>query len=506
MLLSIGVLQAQLKTLSVKLNTQAGIGVYPCGDNRHEAMVQFVTKEPFELAFKSNLDAELNLTCDSLAGTKTYSIVFITQAPGEDFSYRRLTIMTPGFEDYLLMLPLKDKQKFVYDVSDPYSQLRNPFYVNMERAQEVYQRGNYHYAKDIFQLCKTCPEYEDNAEMVEEHIARCDSMMKWYDEALTHGHFARYRAEAECWGKMMQYSDDAQLRTNLFAAQTNFTNDCEALYRMAGNALNDNNLEKAKVYYQEIIDNGCSYYLSEATDALAQIRKTEVRKNDHSRTLMVVASGNMYGLSWGNYYVSRPAGWYGTFMFNKQDIDLLTGKTYVKGGFKNSFDNYSYGVNVLTLQEVESHEFRRENMEADADKNLGRYVPKDGKLDFEAMLAFGGSWHVWEPIFVHCGIGYHGGGFCDFSESLFLDACQSAAKDQSFSLNNSKTWGSDFKHDYTKHYWFHGVAPEVGIVLKYWRLAVKFSYQYTMWFDDRNYEEFLDDNYNRFQFGVGFCW
>ena len=53
--------QAQdLKILNVEEDTENGIGVHPCGD-RHEAMLQFVTYEPFALGFRSNYDPDLKV-------------------------------------------------------------------------------------------------------------------------------------------------------------------------------------------------------------------------------------------------------------------------------------------------------------------------------------------------------------------------------------------------------------------------------------------------------------
>ena len=71
--------QENLKLLNVQETTQ-GLGVYPCGD-RHEAMVQFVTSEPFGLTFESTHDRpdQMQITMDSIAGRKTYSLIFVTQ-------------------------------------------------------------------------------------------------------------------------------------------------------------------------------------------------------------------------------------------------------------------------------------------------------------------------------------------------------------------------------------------------------------------------------------------
>ena len=112
------------KFLAVEETTQ-GIGVHPCGD-RHEAKLEFVTREAFSLSFESNIDPDLDVKVDSVAGEKRYSIIFITQSREYDSTGRRLTIRVPGFRPYTMPLSLQDKQKFEYTVSDPYSVLRSP--------------------------------------------------------------------------------------------------------------------------------------------------------------------------------------------------------------------------------------------------------------------------------------------------------------------------------------------------------------------------------------------
>lgn len=494
---------AQEKLLSVQETTD-GIGVYPCGD-RHEALVQFVTSEPFALEFESTHDAELNIAVDSIAGKKTYSIVFVTQSPGMDYSGRRVTIMAPGFEHYRLPLPLRDKQKFEYTVSDPYSALRSPFFVYLEKAQNAFQDGNYQTAKDNYELCRYCPEYQNDTSLILEHIVICDSMMTWNDEALQNHHFSKFKAEAESYQKMLRYNPNPQLYSNLYAAQNQFNDDCAALARMGESHLNRGELEKAESMYRQIAENGCTEFSEVASQALSQIHRARQRRDDHARTVMLMYQSNMYGISWGNYYTSRSHGWYGTVMFNFEDFNLLAQRSHVEGklSMPSTWDkNTNLTIDDITDQAT----FQYDKMKKDEGKNKGNYYPKNGKFDYEASLSVGCSWHIWEPIFVTFGLGYHGGGFSTFDEGNFLSALNKVKKDKDFDLQNDNTWDSGFRYDYSKVNWFHAAAPELGIVLKYWRAAIKVSYQYSYWINTGDYEDFLKDNAHAVSFGVGFCW
>lgn len=478
---------AQEKILNVQETTE-GIGVHPCGD-RHEAMVQFVTSEPFQLAFESTHDNDLDITVDSVAGKKTYSIIFITQAPGQDYSGRRLIIKVAGFQDYRLPLPLQDKQKFEYTVTDPYSKLRSPFFIYFERAQEDFRDGNYQAAKDSYELCRYCPEFSNDSVNILNHISICDSMMVWNNQALQAENFHQYKKAEEYYGQMLRYNSSDFIRQQLFTTRANFASDCQALANMGQTYFGQDNYERAQDMYEQIVENGCNEYSQEAATMLTSIRKAKMRRDDHARSLMAVWSPNMWGISWGNYYRSRANGWYGTLMLNAKAIELLSQRTYPKGN--------------VTKDENNKYNIKYEDLVSDPKLNLGNYYPSDNKLDYEVSFSVGCSWHIWEPIFFHFGLGYHGGGFDTFDPEGFEKGLKD---DSSIKFEDPNTWSTNFKNDYARVNWFNGVAPEAGIVLKYWRAEIKFTYQYTYWVNNSKYKDFLNKNTNNVQLGIGFCW
>lgn len=464
-------LQAQqtLKLLNVQETTE-GVGVYPCGD-RHEAMVQFVTHEPFGLTFESTHDRpdQMQISVDSIAGKKTYSIVFVTQEPGKDYSNRRLTIRVPGFQDYRIPLPLKDKQLFEYTVSDPYSVLRSPFFNYIEKAQEHFNNSEYQKAKDNYELSRYCPEYLNDTAYVLQHIDICDSMLVWMNEAIEADHFFRYHDAANAYSKLLVYNGSEKLRQSMYNAQHNFDRDCEAMLNMGQKELDQGHLERAQQMFNQVIENGCTRYAKQARDYLEEARKAKQRRNDHSRSLMAEWSPNMWGISWGTYNRSR-SGWNTTIMANLDFIDFLKQKAYVEG----------------KLNEDGKFEYEKEMAE-------GNLYPKDKKMEYEALFTMGPTWHIWSPIYLHFGFGYHGGGFSTFDESSLGEA-------------NKKKSESDKKWEYTKINWFNGGALELGLVLKYSHAIVKATYQYTIWLNEKDAEDFCKDNTSFVHFGVGFCW
>jgi len=491
--------QEQLKLLNVQ-ETTVGIGVYPCGD-RHEAMVQFVTNEPFALSFESTHDNELDIQIDSVAGKKTYSIVFITQAPGQNYGARRLIIRAPGFQDYRLPLPLQDKQKFEYTISDPYSKLRSPFFLYFEKAQQAFNEGVYQTAKDNYELCRYCPEYAKDSVRIIEHIGICDSMLLWHEQALQAEHFHEYAKAAGYYNQMLRFNKSEELRNSLYKMQQDFNGDCEALMRMAQLYFNQGELEKSQEKLENIIDNGCTLIGKDAAEMLNDVRDALVRRNEHARSFMFAWAPNMMGFTRGNFYESRNHSWYATFMMNRDIFDLVTMKAAPEGEVEGIIETAN---KVYDLSKIEDKNFKYTDMKTDA-SNFGNVYPSDNKLDYEVMFSIGCDWNLYKPLFIHFGLGYHGGGFSTFSAENFR-AARSKTKYKSIDLGNQDTWTREFRYESSKINWFNGAAPEIGLALKYWRLIVKGTYQYTYWINNNDYEDLLKKNTHGFHLGVGFCW
>ncbi|MBR5716793.1 MAG: hypothetical protein IKX59_09430 [Bacteroidales bacterium] len=464
--------QENLKLLNVQETTQ-GFGVYPCGD-RHEAMVQFVTHEPFGLTFESTHESQtqLNVTVDSIAGKKTYSIVFVTQEPGRDFSNRRLTIRVPGFQDYRMPLPLKDKQLFEYTVSDPYSVLRSPFFDYLEKAQASFNNSEYQKAKDNYELCRYCPEYLNDTANILQHIQLCDSMLIWYNQAIEADHFFRYHEAVNAYNKLLVYDGNEKLRQSMYAAQRNFDRDCEAVLNMGEKELSAGNLERSRQMFEQVIENGCTRYAKQANENLEVVRKASLRRDSHSRTLLFEygLTNEMLGFTYGNFYQNKANGWYSTFLINKD--------------FFNQFDSHIEGsYDPVTQKFVYKEKMKK-------DEESGELYPE--KMQYEACFMTGPSWHIWVPIYIHAGIGYHYGAFDKFDPEKFNST-----------VNET---GEDLLKELTSKQMFHGPAVEGGLVLKYFRFALKFTYRYTYWVNKGDYKDFCADNTGAFQIGAGFCW
>lgn len=501
-----------LKILNVEEDTEGGIGVYPCGD-RHEAMVQFITSESFGLEFRSNYDKDLVATVDSVAGKKTYTLIFVTQAPGVSYEGRRLTVMAPGFRNHMMTLNLRDKQKFIYIVSDPYSALRSPFFVYQEKANDQFYDGQYQRAKDTYQMIRVCPEYESSMEYIEERISLCDSMIQWSNEAMQLEHFARFADAADVYSKIyMHNSSNSDISSKIGQCRAAYNNDCESEYLLAEHYMDLNQIDLARESYQRVIDKKCSIHLQEATSALSNINKQKNKEAQHARCFFYEFGPNQpIGFTYAQCYSSnRRSSGYITVRTNADAFRSLTGKNALDGQIDGTWPEYSgiTSYKAVLTNAFETKQLQWRYKDEYKTNSEGYEQPKD--FNFEAGVTFGWTIRIWNYFFAQIGLGYHGGGFYTFDTNSAATAVANwrSSHEKVFdpSVMDFKDWNDNLRNQCMESHWFHGTAGELGLIVKAWRLNLKATYQHTFWLNDTNYKDFLDDNKSKIYFGVGFNW
>lgn len=481
------------KLLNVEEETEGGIGVYPCGD-RHEAMVQFVTSEPFGLEFRSNYDKELQVSMDSVAGKKTYSIVFVTQAPGVSYDGRRLTVMAKGFRNHVMTLNLRDKQKFIYNVSDPYSALRSPYFVYQDKGNDLFYQGQYQGAKDCYEMIRVCPEYQMNREAIDSRIQLCDSMIVWSAQAMKFEKFAQYQDAIDVYYKMFQYNSGNQKISSMIGHCTAaYSDDCTNEFTLAEHYMNMGQPELAKAAYQRLVDKKCTSYMAEATAALNNLHRHDNKVAQHARCFFYDMGGNLpIGFTYAQCYTqNRRSSGYITFRMNPSDVKCLMGTGSVDGNisWKNN-DELSFQYKDIYTENSEGYD-----------------QPKE--MDFETSISFGWTIRIWRYFFMHLGTGYHGGGFYTFDVDAAPKAINHWKKKHNLfdpQKEEFNSWDDELRHDCMKSNWFNGAVGEAGLIAKVWRLNAKVTYQYTYWLNKGYYKDFLDDQSGKVYFGLGFNW
>lgn len=502
--------QAQNKQLKVE-ESGDGMDIYPCG-NRHEAQVVFVVNDIFSLSFRSTHDDELAIETDSVGNRKTYSIVLVTQEPGVNYNSRELTIMANGFDDYTLPLNLKDRDKKIFRVSDPYSQFQSPFYTYQEKANEYFYAGEYQGARDYYRMAMGCPEYVNDSVNINRHIADCDSLIIWALQADEHERYAEWDEALEYYRMMMRVNSSNQ---SIREAYQNCLNkqrsDCEAEFRngehyMVQGRVED--LKKALECFQNVIDKKCGTHAQEAAANLRNVKRQIEKENDHSRVLLYDFGPNQFiGLTYSqcNNRHNKRHGGYFTLRFNKDVIDMVSMNSFVEGQINSNGMAKLNQINSFANLTEEDFDYDEDYFE----KNDNKWIAKD--MQYEAQMTFGWTNQLYRWFYIHYGFGYHGGGFYTFksTSSTGKEFSRQQEKDNSILLDNQNTWTSSIKHSYSKINWFHAPAVEIGLIVKVYRFAIKGTYQYNYWKvgkDASNYESFLDKQTHKYYVGVGFNW
>jgi len=267
------------------------------------------------------------------------------------------------------------------------------------------------------------------------------------------------------------------LRQALYNAQRNFDRDCEAMFNLGLKELDEGHLDRASQLFNQVIENSCTRFRKLANDNLDVVRKSRLRRDSHSSTFILEWSpqNDMFGFTSGSFYNNKTNGWYFTLMANEKFIEHFTAR--VKGEYDKEKDPpFTYPT-----------KWTQKGDDGDISPD---------KLEYEACFATGPTWHIWLPIYIHAGFGGHYGGFLSFDK----DEYESDVKANKYNPEKMK------ENDYAKKNIFGGADLEAGIVLKYFRVALKFTYRRTFWAYTGDYKDFCKDNVNNFQFGVGFCW
>lgn len=429
------------KQLSIKDITPE-LSVYPCQD-RYEALVVIRCSEDFELEFKSNVDKQLNITREKEGTESIYNIVFKTREEGTSFRGRILSIMAPNFDKLYLPLELKQKEKKEYLVSDPYSALRSIFYTSLDKGNELFSVGMYNQAKDQYNIAKRCPEYQEFDNRIDEYITLCDSMLYWTVVVDTAEARGDYYRAKEYLEKMVYKNTTCPtLRERYVNIQQGYITRCNSDMAAGEQYMLDGYYKKAKKSFQNVIDMR-SPRMGEAELRLHDIEKLTFKKTNKTRTLMYQYAPNLpIGFTSAGCTPGKSGGYF-SMGLNKQSLDLLT------------------NINETYL---------------------------DVRLDYEVAISAG--WTI--PIFRSYVFGlltpfsYSGGGF---------SRTKTTEDNSNFSV---PFLNQDIQ-------WYHAVAPEIGIVVKYWHFVINYKFQYRYWIGE---EQPIADKLGitRHSIGIGFAW
>lgn len=422
-----GAFAQQQKKLAIRDITPE-LSVYPCQD-RYEALVVIRCSEDFELEFKSNVDKELNVTREQEGTEKIYNIVFKTREEGTSFRGRILSIMAPAFEKLYLPLELKQKEKKEYLISDPYSSLRSIFYSSSEKGNELFNQGMYKQAKDQYNVAQRCPEFQEVENNIAAHLALCDSMILWTEIVDTAQARGDYYMARDYLLKMMQKNTNCvTLRERYYNVQQDYVTRCNADMALGEQYMLDGYYEKAKKVYQNAVDMR-NPRIGEAEAKLHEIEKLTFKKTNKTRTFFYQATDNRnIGFTSAGCKPSSRGGYF-SLGFNRSCFDMLTD---VNEKFKTAPQGLDYEAAV----------------------SAGWTVPLFRSYVFAFFTPFS----------------YTGGGY-----SLEKVESEEVQEDGKSSTGLKLAFLEQDIH------WYHAISPEVGIIVKYWHVAINYKFQYRYW-------------------------
>lgn len=432
-LLSTFSLTAQ-KTLSVKDITPA-LSVYPCGD-RHEALVIIRCSEDFTLEFTSNVDKDLNIDIMTEGSEKIYNIVFPTMGEGTSYKGRQLAIIAPGFNKVYLPLDLKDKEKYEYLVSDPYSSLRSIYYISVEEGCKLMQEGAFLEAIDKFKIAKNCPEYSETENSINLYIEACDSSILWQNEMKRYEKQGKFDKAIISCGKILSVIPNCSYASNeMQSLNKQFFDMCAFDREVADTYISNGKLSEARELLQHSIDIQ-SPYASEAATKIEEINKRLYKSDNHTRSFSYqYATGRPIGFLTTSL---KPKGLGGYFSLgiNSGIIDLLSSKLEPLATIPDKF-TYEAGASV------------------------GFSIPVVSKY----------AWILVSPF------AYIGGGY----------------------LSNES-------NEYWKNVnWYSGLAPELGVAGKIWRITLSYRFQYRYCLSkDESISNMMGKTGHMFALGI--CW
>lgn len=422
------------------------LSVYPCQD-RYEALVVIRCSEDFELEFKSNVDKELDITREQEGSERIYNIVFKTRAEGTSFRGRILSIIAPSFDKLYLPLELKQKEKKEFLVTDPYSSLRSLFYTSLEKGNELFATGMYAQAKDHYYIAQRCPEFSEVPNTIADYIQLCDSMIYWtavVDTAEANGDI--YKARDYLARMTNKNTNCTSLRERYYNIIQDYVARCNADMANGEVYMLDGYYDKAKAVYENAIRMR-NPRMGEAEQKLHEIEKLTYKKTHKTRTFLYHNQENCPIGFMSAGCTPSGNGSYFSMNFNKQCFDLLT----------NTNKLYEFPL-----------------MDYEVCVSAGWTIPLFRSYVFAFFTPFS----------------YTGGGYSLIPEEVEGEENTSSAP---------KTFIDQDIH------WYHAVSPEVGIIVKYWHIALSYKFQYNYWI---GYCDGLKDmlGNTRHSVGIGFAW
>ena len=416
----------------------------------NEAAVLIRCNHSIPLSFSSSMDKVVNVYMSDLQGTDSlYYLVFPT---GKKYRGRELTITAPGYQSYIVSLELEPKQLVSYQIIDPNSMVDAGCYRGHRNKgiQEI-KTANYEEARNQFILARECSDV--NKDENEKNIQLVDTIVYYRQKANNCFDLVDYREASEYYSKVIELNSyDIFASTRRNECILKFSENCQALYDRAEYFFSIKDYDKAKEFYQRIVDEKCQSYRNAVT-RINEIEKYLLARKDHNTVISYEfdLNGNCpFGFHVGSYKMKKVGGFF-EMNFNGKLFDV----------FRSSA---SYG-----------------------DKP-------------ELNIAFGFTRKIASPVWIYFGPGFtFKSYFGNFIKDIYPVKNVPYPSDKKEGLVEEIKDGKTV-YDLEKTNFAFAVSPTIGIVVKYSYFALRLGYQYRFAFK-KELQDYIKSN--RFSIGVG---
>jgi tetratricopeptide (TPR) repeat protein len=418
----------------------AGLNVFSGKDTEAGLIITCPTNIP--LTFESSHDKVVDVYNKELKGEDTY--YYLRFQTGKKYRGRKLTIITNEYAPLSIVVELTPKELKKYQVLDPDVEfVYGCYYEYRKRGTEYFQQAMYNEAKEQYSIAKECSDRPDNANL-DELIANIDSIQSYLKRGDSAFELMDYTTASEYYTRVLVLNpSDANASEKRFSSSRLYDSDCKRYFDTAEVYKEDGEYDKALELYRKVIDLNCSSALVASEEAKKIELLLQSRKQKAHVLTAETATSGVWGFSTGKYRNRKVGGYFSL--------------------------NANYHLIEAAQQEPEKC-------------GIGRIM--------EAGMSFGWTFcpvPKYPYVWLFFGPGYTGAGQY-LPKPLEVDDEEDEDDDD----------------DKYKFRWYNSFSPEIGALIKVGPIALRYTFQYRLAFDDSS-KDLFENNKTRHMLGFGIC-
>lgn len=431
------------RVLEIK-DVSTGLNVFSGKDT--EAGIVVSCPSNMELAFESSHDKKVDVFNTEVKGEERF--YYLRFNTGRKYSGRKLFIRTSGYALVTISAELNPKELKAYQLIDPDVEfVHGCYYEYRKRGTEYFQKSMYSEAKEQYSIAKECSDCPPDANL-DELIANIDSIFYYQKQAEEAWDLLQYDVAEDYYGKILLLNPSDENASNKRNESMRLYNtDCKKYYDMAEVYREDGEYEKALELYQKIVDSNCNLALL-ASEQVKSIKLLLQSRRQRSNVLVYEYSMNApVGISYGSYKNKR----FGRYFNINFHPDIFY-------AIRNDYDKCTDAEFSITP--------------------LGWTINPVHKYPY--------CWIVF-------GLGYTG--VCRYETEngeIYQPGTYIEPEDQPAIPTG----------DEPKFALYSAISPEIGLAVKIWHFAVRYTFQYRFALS-KDYDDRVDAT--RHSIGVGFC-